>query len=88
MDQAQLNWITHFIWGSPAYVLMRPRAEANALFYHHISRTRLTADLVTGRLDGREAAVRLPEEAAFPSDLSDPSDESDLSKETPAEEES
>jgi type I restriction enzyme S subunit len=40
-------------------------------------RTRLVADVVTGKLDVREAAVRLPEEAGEV-DLSDLSDESDL----------
>ena len=39
-------------------------------------RTRLTADIVTGKLDVREAAARLPEVK------SDQSDESDLSDET------
>ena len=58
-------------------------------------RTRLTADLVTGKLDVREAAAMLPE---IPSDRSDPSDqsddssdlsdESDHSEEATAEEES
>lgn len=41
-------------------------------------RTRLVADAVTGKLDVREAAARLPEEAGEV-DLSDLSDESDLS---------
>ena len=41
-------------------------------------RTRLVADVVTGKLDVREAAARLPEEAGEV-DLSDLSDESDLS---------
>jgi type I restriction enzyme S subunit len=59
-------------------------------------RTRLTADLVTGKLDVREAlsacdaqagAAKLPEVRAFPSDSSDGSDESDLSEETTTEEE-
>ena len=41
-------------------------------------RTRLTADLVTGKLDVREAAAKLPE-GLGPSDRSDMSDVSDLS---------
>jgi type I restriction enzyme, S subunit len=41
-------------------------------------RTRLVADVVTGKLDVREAAARLPEEAGEV-DLLDLSDESDLS---------
>ena len=41
-------------------------------------RTRLVADVVTGKLDVREAAAHLPEEAGEV-DLSDLSDESDLS---------
>ena len=40
-------------------------------------RTRLVADVVTGKLDVREAAARLPEEAGEVG-LSDLSDESDL----------
>jgi type I restriction enzyme S subunit len=50
-------------------------------------RTRLTADLVTGKLDAREAAAKLPEVETFPLDLSDPSDESDFSEGTALEEE-
>jgi len=44
-------------------------------------RTRLVAEVVTGKLDVREAAGRLPEEASGSdkSDKSDESDESDLS---------
>jgi len=44
-------------------------------------RTRLVADVVTGKLDVRDAAARLPEEAggSDESDLSDVSDESDVS---------
>ena len=57
MDQAQLNWITNFIWGIADDTL-------------------------------RDAAAKLPEEVAFPSDSSDPSDESDLSEETTLEDES
>lgn len=58
-------------------------------------RTRLTADLVTGKLDVREAAAKLPNvqsDRSDPSDqsdyLSDLSDESDPAEETTLEEES
>jgi type I restriction enzyme S subunit len=43
-------------------------------------RTRLVADVVTGKLDVREAAARLPEEA--PPDIAD--DDSDLNDEIEA----
>ena len=47
-------------------------------------RTRLVADVVTGKLDVREAVARLPEEAA--ADIAE--DDTDLSDETePADEE-
>ena len=42
-------------------------------------RTRLTADIVTGKLDVREAAAKLPEGVAAEGDLSDKADTSDLS---------
>ena len=42
-------------------------------------RTRLTADIVTGKLDVREAAAKLPEGMAAEGDLSDKADTSDLS---------
>ena len=45
-------------------------------------RTRLTADLVTGKLDVRAAAAKLPEEKSDVSEGSDQSDESGLSVET------
>ena len=52
-------------------------------------RTRLVADVVTGKLDVRVAAGQLPEEAGEPAgDLSeeaDPSDSSDSSDEVPKE---
>ena len=44
-------------------------------------RTRLTADLVTGKLDVRAAAARLPEEKSDVADTSDESEMSDLSEE-------
>ena len=53
-------------------------------------RTRLTADLVTGKLDVRAAAARLPEaksDGADPSDESEMSDLSDDLKEASLEEE-
>ncbi len=84
MDQAQLNWITHFIWDIADAIARTEREIALMQEY----RTRLTADLVTGKLDVRDAAAKLPEAVAFPSDLPDPSDESDLAEETTAEEES
>jgi type I restriction enzyme S subunit len=42
-------------------------------------RTRLVADVVTGKLDVRAAAKELPEEGACRSDESDESDRSDVS---------
>jgi type I restriction enzyme S subunit len=45
-------------------------------------RTRLVADVVTGKLDVREAAARLPDEA-----ISDTEDEADLTDETEAADE-
>jgi len=50
-------------------------------------RTRLVSDVVTGKLDVREAAKNLPEEQAWRSDAVDPSDLSDLSDEIVEEEE-
>jgi type I restriction enzyme S subunit len=47
-------------------------------------RTRLTADIVTGKLDVREAAAKLPE---VQSDASDRADSSDALDESPKEEE-
>ena len=44
-------------------------------------RTRLVADVVTGKLDVREAARQLPEEAGELSDGAEQSDSSDLSDE-------
>jgi type I restriction enzyme S subunit len=51
-------------------------------------RTRLTADLVTGKLDVREAAARLPEEKSDVADTSEMSDLSEEPEEPPLEEES
>ena len=45
-------------------------------------RTRLTADLVTGKLDVREAAAKLPETPSDSSDMADLSEMSDLSDES------
>jgi type I restriction enzyme S subunit len=42
-------------------------------------RTRLTADIVTGKLDVREAAAKLPEVPSDEGDLSDKADTADLS---------
>ena len=42
-------------------------------------RTRLTADIVTGKLDVREAAAKLPEVQSDGGDLSDKADTADLS---------
>jgi len=40
-------------------------------------RTRLIADVVTGKLDVREAAARLPDETAEPGPLDEPEAEGD-----------
>ena len=47
----------------------------------HEYRTRLIADLVTGKLDVREAAARLPEELDEPDLMEDDSEEQDEDKE-------
>jgi hypothetical protein len=58
--------------------LPSPVEIGRAFRFHCDYRTRLVADVVTGKLDVREAAARLPEEAGEV-DLSDLPDESDLS---------
>ena len=44
-------------------------------------RTRLTADVVTGKLDVRPAAAKLPDVLSDQSDMSDESDQADASGE-------
>ena len=46
-------------------------------------RTRLIADVVTGKLDVREAAARLPDEADEPEPLDEAEDLSDTDEATP-----
>lgn len=58
----------------------RERREVNLLREY---RTRLIADAVTGKLDVRKAAARVPDEAA----LEKAEDDTDLSETEPADEE-
>ena len=59
-----------------------PILEQQAIALMQEYRTRLTADIVTGKLDVREAAARLPEVKSDQSDESDQSDLSELSDES------
>ena len=62
-------------WSSHLHILSRSKRPEEREFY----RTRLVADVVTGKLDVREAAARLPEaeDAAFSESGTDSTEEND-----------
>jgi type I restriction enzyme S subunit len=81
---AEQQWIVHAIQGETADLNTAISRLERELEFLREYRTRLVADVVTGKLDVREAAARLPEEAA--ADVVD--DDTDLSDEIePADEE-
>jgi type I restriction enzyme S subunit len=76
-EQAQLVRHIKSVTGDLAVAAARLEREIELLLEF---RTRLTADVVTGKLDVREAATRLPEEAAVETadDFIDDTDDSEL----------
>lgn len=76
-EQAQLVQYIKSVTGDLAVAAARLEREIELLLEF---RARLTADVVTGKLDVREAAMRLPEEAAVETadDLIDDTDDSEL----------
>ena len=82
--QEQVEIAKHIEQASKPFTTAIARTEREIALMQEY-RTRLTADLVTGKLDVREAAAKLPE-VLEPSDLSDESDLPDLSDEIQHEE--